>query len=155
MSMTVERADAPTLEVRQLVEELNDTLAALYSEDQRHGLALDQLFQPRIRFFIVRLGGVAVGCGGVEIGEGDGEVKRMYTRPSARRRGVAQALMGCLETEARSAGAMVLRLETGIHQPEAIGFYEQVGFRRCAAFGRYAAMPAPSIATSLFMEKPL
>jgi putative acetyltransferase len=153
--LTIEQVDAPTSEVRRLVEELNEWLAARYPAEQRHGLALEQLIQPRIRFFIARLDGVAAGCGGVEIGGGDAEVKRMYTRQEGQRRGVARALLDRLEAEARAAGATVLRLETGIHQPEAIAFYERAGFRRCAAFGRYAAMPPASVATSLFMEKPL
>jgi hypothetical protein len=66
MTITIERVHSPTSEMRQLVDELNGALAALYTEDQRHGVALDQLFQPSIRFFVVRAGGVAAGCGGVE-----------------------------------------------------------------------------------------
>ena len=31
----------------------------------------------------------------------------------------------------------MLRLETGMYQDEAIGFYERAGFERCAAFGDY------------------
>lgn len=65
MTITIERLHSPTREVRQLVEELNGALAALCA--QRHGLALEQLFQPSIRFFVVRADGVAAGCGGVEI----------------------------------------------------------------------------------------
>lgn len=154
-TITTERIDSPTPEARQLVDELNDALAALYAEHQRHGLPLEQLFQPSIRFFVVRANGVAAGCGGVEIGDGDAEVKRMFTRPALRRRGVALALLRRLEAEARDAGATVLRLETGVHQFEAIALYERAGFVRCAPFGRYAEMPAPRIALSLFLQKTL
>ena len=83
------------------------------------------------------------------------EVKRMYTRAAARGRGVAKALLTKIEDEARAAGVPVLRLETGIRQPEAIGLYERMGFRSCSAFGPYATMPATSIDTSLFYEKPV
>ena len=155
MTIAIERVDSPTPELRQLVDELNGALVALYTEDQRHGLALAQLFQPSIRFFVVHADGVAAGCGGVEIGNGDAELKRMFTRPPMRRRGVARALLQRLEAEARGAGAAVLRLETGVHQPEAIALYERAGFVRCVPFGRYAVMPAPSIALSLFLQKPL
>ena len=51
------------------------------------------------------------------------EVKRMYTRPAARGLGLAKALLRRIEDEARAVGAPVLRLETGIHQQEAIGLY--------------------------------
>ena len=60
-----------------------------------------------------------------------------------------------MEAEARTAGQTVMRLETGIHQTAAIGFYEGCGFRRCEAFGHYALMRPEPIATSLFYEKPL
>lgn len=102
----------------------------------------------------MRADGVAAGCGGVEIGDGDAEVKRIFTRPALRRRGVAQALLQRLEAEARDVGATVLRLETGTHQPEAIALYERP-FVRCAPFGRYAEMPPSIVALSLFLQKPL
>lgn len=155
MTITVERVPSATPEVRRLVDELNGVLAAVYTEDQRHGLGLEQLFQPSIRFFIARVGDVAAGCGGVEVADGHAEVKRMYTRTGLRRQGVAWAVLRRLEAEARAAGATLLRLETGTLQSEAIGLYERAGFRRCAPFGRYAEMPAPSIEFSLFFEKPL
>jgi putative acetyltransferase len=32
---------------------------------QRHRLSIDQLFEPHVRFFVARLDGLAIGCGGV------------------------------------------------------------------------------------------
>ena len=63
------------------------------------------------------------------------EVKRMYTRPAARGRGVAKALLRRIEDESRRAGKLVLRLETGTYQQEAIGLYERMGFRPRGPFG--------------------
>jgi putative acetyltransferase len=154
MNLVIERAIAPSPEVDDLVGELNAALSALYEAHQRHGLAIEQLFEPHMRFFLAWLGGSTVGCGGVALFDGYAEVKRMYTRPSARRRGVAKALLAKIEDEARVAGAPVLRLETGIHQPEAIGLYERAGFRPCGPFGPYATMSAAQIETSRFFEKP-
>jgi putative acetyltransferase len=79
----------------------------------------------------------------------------MYSRPSVRGRGVAKALLRRLEAEARACGATLLRIETGLYQEEALRFYEGAGFRRCAAFGPYAEMPARAIELSLFYEKAL
>jgi putative acetyltransferase len=79
----------------------------------------------------------------------------MYTRPTARGRGVAKALLHRIEDEAREAGMLVLRLETGTYQHEAIGLYERMGFRPRGPFGPYAAMPTWNIETSLFFEKVL
>jgi len=79
----------------------------------------------------------------------------MYTAEAARGRGVAKALLARIEAGAREAGLPVLRLETGIHQREAIAFYQRMGFRACAAFGAYADMTPRQIEASLFFEKPL
>ena len=135
--------------------ELDAVLGAEYPPEQRHGLSIDELFRPEVRFFVARIGAVAVGCGGVELFADYGEVKRMYSRPAVRGKGVGKALLACIEGEARAAGKPVLRLETGTRQAAAVGLYEAQGFRPCAAFGRYAVMPAQAIATSLFYEKPL
>jgi putative acetyltransferase len=75
----------------------------------------------------------------------------MYTREAAHGRGAAKALLARLADEARAAGKHV-RLETGTEQAAAIGLYEGFGFRRCAAFGHYAALPLHRIAASLFYE---
>ena len=153
--ITVELAPAATDEVRILVDELEQVLAAEYPPEQRHGLALDAIFQPHIRFFVARLDGAAVGCGGVAFLAGFAEVKRMYVRDAARGCGVAPALLARIEREARDAGVALLRLETGVNQRAALRFYEREGFLPCAVFGDYAAMPPHAIAHSTFMEKRL
>jgi len=155
MNITIERVIQATPEVHPLIGELNAVLGAVYEAHQRHGLTIEQLFEPNVRFFLARLDGIAVGCGGVALFDDYAEVKRMYTRPAVRRLGLAKALLRRIEHEARAVGAPVLRLETGIHQQEAIRFYESAGFRPCGPFGPYAMMPANKIETSLFYEKGL
>jgi putative acetyltransferase len=155
MCITIERVFEATPEVHGLVGELNDLLGASYGAHQRHGLSIQQLFEPHVRFFVARLVGVVVGCGGVAMFDDYAEVKRMYTRPVARGRGVAKALLRKIEEEARGANKSVLRLETGTYQQEAIGLYERMGFRPRGPFGPYAGMPACNIETSLFFEKAL
>lgn len=155
MSITIERAVEATPDVHDLIRELNDVLGAAYEADQRHGLPIEQLFESNVLFFVARLDGLAVGCGGIAMFDDYAEVKRMYTRPAARGRGVAKALLRRIEDEAREAGKPVLRLETGTYQQEAIGLYERIGFRPRGPFGPYASMPTCYIATSLFFEKAL
>jgi putative acetyltransferase len=154
-AISLEPVPAPTEDARILVDELEAILAAEYPPEQRHGLAIDAIFQPHIKFFIARLDGVAVGCSGVALFADFAELKRMYVREGVRGRGVAPALLGRLEDTARQAGLATLRLETGTSQDAALRFYEREGFRRCAAFGDYATMPPQAIVTSIFMEKPL
>ena len=151
--ISVELAKSPTDEVRTLVGELEEILAAGYPPEQRHGLALDAIFQPHIRFFVARVDGAPAGCGGVALYDGFAEIKRMYVRASARGSGVAPAILAAIEQATREAGHAVLRLETGDLQHAAIRFYERSGFTRCAVFGDYATKPAHAIATSVFFEK--
>ena len=144
---------APTDNVRQLIGELDAELGALYAPEQRHGLALDAIFQPHIRFFIAVRDGEPLGCGGVALFSDFAEVKRMYVRAHARRTGVADAVMARLIAEARRAGHAILRLEAGTQSQAAIGFYRRSGFRECVAFGAYAALPPNQISASYFMER--
>jgi putative acetyltransferase len=155
MNITIEQIIEPTPELRDLIGELDTVLNAAYEPHQRHGLNIAQLFEPHVRFFIARLDGAAVACGGVALFDGYAEVKRMYTRPAVRGRGVAKALLRQLEDEARAAGITMLRLETGQHQPEAVGLYRRAGFISCGPFGTYAEMPPRDIELSLFFEKRL
>lgn len=155
LDITIELVKAPTTEVIGLLDELNAALAGPYSEEQRHALPVDRLFQPNIRFFIARLDGEAVACGGIGFYDGFVELKRMYSKPSVRGRGVAKRLLARLEVEAANAGQTLVRIETGVYQLEALRFYEGAGYRRCEAFGPYATMPAAAIETSIFYEKRL
>jgi putative acetyltransferase len=151
--LALERATAPTPEIAALLVELNAALDVGYAPEQKHALSLDRLFQPEIRFFVARLDGAAVACGGIGLYPGYAELKRMYARPEVRGKGVAKALLSRLEAEARAAGITLVRIETGNLQHEAMRFYEREGYARCAAFGPYAAMPPNAIATSVFYEK--
>jgi putative acetyltransferase len=155
MDIVIEQITEPTPELRALIGELDAVLNAAYEPHQRHGLPIAQLFEPHVRFFVARIDGAAVACGGVALFDGYAEVKRMYTRPAGRGRGVAKAMLRRLEEEARTAGKTMLRLETGQHQAEAVGLYRRAGFVSCGAFGQYAQMPARDIETSLFFEKQL
>jgi putative acetyltransferase len=142
-----------THEVRELVGALESELARFYTAEQRHGLSIERIFQPHILFFVARLDGTPVGCGGVAFEDGFAEVKRMYVRPSARGQGVARAILARLESEARARSYNRLTLETGDLQREAIRLYERAGFTRCEPFGDYMRLPAAAIIRSVFFEK--
>jgi putative acetyltransferase len=149
----IELASGPTDEVRLLIGELDAELLQHYPPEQRHGLKLDALFQPHIRFFTAELNGQPAGCGGIALFADFAELKRMYVRPAARGRGVADAILERLMAEAEAAGLSVVRLETGTVQAAAIRFYRRAGFEPCAAFEPYKSMPPGNIATSVFMER--
>ena len=74
----------------------------------------------------------------------------MYVRPPFRGRGFGKQLLTHLAAYALAHGVPLLRLETGIHQHEAIALYESWGFQRIPPFGAYRDDPL-----SLFYEKPI
>ena len=153
--IVIEKVDSVTNDVRALIFELDSMLAVAYPPEQMHGLTLNSLFQPHVRFFVARVEGAAVGCGGVAFFDDFAEVKRMYVREAIRGEGVAQALLTHIEDATAAAGFSILRLETGVRQPAAIRLYERFGFRPCAAFEPYTTMAPSAIKNSLFYEKTL
>jgi len=155
MEIVVERVLQPSADAVALIGELDAVLGAVYEPHQRHGLSVEQVFEPHVRFFIARIGGEAVGCGAVALFDGYAEVKRMYTREAARGRGIGKVLLARLEAEARTAAKPILRLETGTEQAAAIRLYEGYGFRPCVAFGHYASLEPHRVSASLFYEKPV
>jgi GNAT superfamily N-acetyltransferase len=102
-------------------------------------------FEPPEGCFIVAwLDGTPVGCGGwrtVADKPQTVEIKRMYTTPGSRRRGVATAVLAAIEETARTAGKRKLVLETALRQPEAMALYERHGYHRIANFGYYRESP--------------
>jgi GNAT superfamily N-acetyltransferase len=101
----------------------------------------EQVTPPAGVFVVARLDGEPVGCGAVRPVLGGpahhAEVKRMYTAPAARRRGVSRAVLARLEDEARRLGYRWIQLETGTRQPEAIALYEATGYARIASYGQF------------------
>jgi putative acetyltransferase len=98
----------------------------------------DEVSPGRGAFLMAFVGVEPVGCGAVRLLNAfDAEVKRMYVKPEARRRGVAKCLLAALEAEAVGLGATRLLLETGVRQQEAIGLYRGAGFTGIEPFGEY------------------
>ncbi|HMQ29809.1 MAG TPA: GNAT family N-acetyltransferase [Chloroflexaceae bacterium] len=149
ITITPERPD--TADASTLIAELEDELAPLYPATSRHGYSVERLLAQGVAFFVLRADGAPAGCGGVQlVGAEYGELKRMFVRPAFRGRGLAGRLLATLEGVARERGAPLLRLETGVHQREAIALYRRYGFAPTGPFGPYNEDPL-----SLFFEKPL
>jgi GNAT superfamily N-acetyltransferase len=129
--------DAP--ESLELIEAVQQEYVVRYGGRDITELAVAEFAPPQGIFVIGRDAGQPVACGGVRlVGPSVGELKRMYVVPAARRRGIARALLDHLEGEARTLGATRLRLETGLHQPEALSLYASAGYAEAEPFGHYA-----------------
>jgi len=145
--ITLERPD--TLDARMLIEELESHLAPFYPQENRFGYSVEKLIQQGVAFFVARQDGVPVGCGGVQFfGTDYGELKRMFVRPQFRGFGLGKLMLEHLENYTLQHNIPLLRLETGIHQKEAIGLYQSMGYKSCPPFGEYTASPL-----NVFFEK--
>jgi len=145
--ISLERPDSE--DAVALITELEADLDPLYPRESRHGYSVEKLLREGVFFFIIRGKDSLIGCGGVQFfGNEYGEIKRMYVRPEFRGLGFARLMLDHLEEHTRSNGINLLRLETGIHQHNAIALYEGAGFRSVAPFGDYKPDPL-----SRFYEK--
>jgi putative acetyltransferase len=136
-------------DVTGLVRELDRMFEGLYPAESNHLLDIETLARPEIRFFVLRRDGNAIGCGALWIREDYGEVKRVYVKPAARGVKLGHLIIRKIEEEARALQLPLLRLETGIYQPEALRLFASAGFSICGAFGDYPADDPNSV----FMEK--
>ena len=149
MNIALERPDTP--EVIALIDALDAFQKPLYPAHSHHGIDLNALSASGVVFAVARDElGHACGCGAVVLMQGYAEVKRMYVPPATRGRGVGAALLRFLEEQALANDCALLRLETGIRQPEALRLYGRAGFVERDPFGAY--LPDPN---SVFMEKVL
>ena len=124
----------------QLVRELDQDLARRDGKDnafyaQYNGMDADA------RAVVAIAEGVPVGCGAIKPVEAVAmEVKRMYTLPAWRGKGVASRVLAELEQWARELGMERCILETGLRQPEAIALYESNGYEPIPNYGPYAGV---------------
>jgi ribosomal protein S18 acetylase RimI-like enzyme len=84
----------------------------------------------RGEFLVAQLNGHVVGMGGYLPGaDACAEVLRVRVHPAARRRGIGRALMAELERRAASDGLRSTHLDTATNQPDAMAFYQGLGYR--------------------------
>jgi putative hydrolase of HD superfamily len=97
------------------------------------------------------VGGVIVGAGAVRIEVGctaHAEIEHVFMQEDQRGNGYARALLARLEQYLQEQHIGVARLKTSAAQTAALALYQDLGYRRCAAFA--AAVP-----NVIFMEKAL
>jgi len=94
---------------------------------------------------------VLAGCGALkEYAPETMEIKRMFTSPSSRNKGIGSKILATLEEWARELSYEKCILETGKKQPEAIRLYEKCGYLQIPNYGQYAG-----VENSICFEKKL
>jgi GNAT superfamily N-acetyltransferase len=133
----IESLDPRDPVVVQLGQEQQNELAILEGDGHiSYGL------HDGIEFIAGFVDGRPVACGALQpIGDGVGEIKRMYVRPAYRGQGLSRLILAALEELAMQRGYHTLRLETGGFLAPALGLYRGAGYRPIPLFGEYVGNP--------------
>lgn len=145
---TVKRTDSDNKDFIELVKHLDAELAERDGGDHSFYSQFNKI--NKIKYAIVGYDNDSpVSCGAIkEFAPLIMEVKRMYTLPSERGKGLAGILLEELEKWASELGYEKCVLETGKRQPEAIRLYERSGYHRTPNYGQYIG-----VENSLCFEK--
>src|SRR5512132_1254276 len=88
------REHPESADARKLIAELDADLLLRYPAQYIHGLHPEDVRDDKLIFLVVRLGTELVGCGALRaMSEGMAEVKRMFVRPTFRRRGFSRRIL--------------------------------------------------------------
>jgi GNAT superfamily N-acetyltransferase len=139
VKFTISRTPFDDPVAQLLCAEIQDEYVRRYGTGDETELGTDDFDPPRGDFVVAfDEAGEPLGCGGWRSHEDDAEMKRVYVRAGARRRGLARAIVAAVETSAAEAGRRRVILETGPLQPEAVAMYSAIGYEPVTPFGYYA-----------------
>ena len=141
-AVTIAAEPADQAEVRALLRQSDAYFASLYPAVSNHLIDVAALSEPNVRLLVARSGGAAIGCGAIIIGtDGEAELKRMFVLPEARGRRIGGQILEALESAGKAEGVRVVRLETGVRQPESLALYRRHGYTERGPFGSYERDP--------------
>lgn len=138
--MKLLRTNSDNPDFRQLVRSLDALLAEVDGADHAFYSKFNKI--DRIgHVVVVYEGAIPVGCGAMKEFSAEAmEVKRMFTVPEHRKKGVAQLVLTELETWAAELGYKKCVLETGKRLPSAIALYTKQRYRPIPNYGQYVGM---------------
>ena len=136
--ITLKRTDSENLDFIELVKFLDADLAERDGDEHSFYDQFNKI--DKIKYAIVAYENEQpAGCGAIkEFAPHIMEVKRMYTLPNSRGRGIASGVLVELEIWATELGYKKCILETGKKQPEAIELYKKSGYKIIQNYGQYA-----------------
>jgi putative acetyltransferase len=148
--MILLRANSDDEDFIALVKSLDVYLAEMDGPEHEFYAQFNTL--DKIKYVLLAFeGDEAIGCGAIkEYEPGVMEIKRMYTKPGARGKGIASGIVKELEQWATELGAYKCILETGKRQAEAVNLYKKLRYTQIPNFGQYEGME-----NSLCFEKEL
>jgi putative acetyltransferase len=134
------RTNSDSPDFQHLVRKLDAVLAELDGDDHAFYAQFNKIGALK-HAVVAYQGTIPVACGAVkEFSPEAMEVKRMFTLPEHRNKGIAKEVLAELEKWAHELGYRKCVLETGKRQPDAIALYQNHGYRLIPNYGQYAGM---------------
>jgi len=135
--MNIQRLTSESPDFQNLVTKLDRVLAILDGDD--HAFYAQFNKTANLKNVVVCYDGqTAVGCGAFRpYDDQTVEIKRMYTEPEARGKGIATQILLELEQWATALGFARAILETGHKQTQAIALYQKMGYAIIPNYGQY------------------
>lgn len=136
----LQRTNSDNRDFIELVKCLDADLAGRDGKDHPFYAQFNKI--DKIKFAVVAYeNGNPMACGAIkEFSPEVMEVKRMYTSPESRGKGIAGKVLSELEMCATELSYKKCILETGKKQPEAIWLYRRSGYQTIPNYGQYAGV---------------
>jgi GNAT superfamily N-acetyltransferase len=136
--LKIVRTSSDNPDFKELVKLLDAELAERDGADHPFYAQYNKI--DKIKFAVVAYeNGKPVSCGAIKEYSNDTmEIKRMYTLPESRGRGIAAKVLSDLENWTKELSFKKCILETGKKQPEAIALYKKNGYKLIPNYGQYA-----------------
>jgi putative acetyltransferase len=141
MNIKLTKVSSGSPEVKSLSDELHKELELIYGNGMIEDF-LDENKQMLIFFVAYDESENATACSALKhFNETTAEIKRMYVKPEHRGRGISKLILTRIEDEAKELNYNRLVLETGLKQPEAMGLYNEFGYKPLKCYGRHTDDP--------------
>ncbi|HCR75475.1 MAG TPA: GNAT family N-acetyltransferase [Chryseobacterium sp.] len=135
--MTIKRTDSSNKDFQNLVKLLDADLAIRNGEDHSFYDQFNKIDAIK-NCIVIYVDEIPAACGAFKkFDEETVEIKRMYTNPDFRKKGLATTIVKDLEIWAKELNYTKAVLESSLEQNEALSVYEKSGYTRIPNYGQY------------------
>ncbi|SHG61044.1 GNAT family N-acetyltransferase [Chryseobacterium sp. OV279] len=135
--MSITRTDSSHIDFQNLVKLLDADLAIRNGDEHSFYDQFNKIDNIK-NCIVIYIDEKPAACGAFKkFSEDTVEIKRMYTHPDFRKRGLATAIVQELESWAKESGYAKAVLESSLEQNEALSVYEKSRYCRIPNYGQY------------------
>ncbi|MFY7844117.1 GNAT family N-acetyltransferase [Chryseobacterium gambrini] len=135
--MKIKRTDSSNKDFQNLVQLLDADLAIRNGKDHSFYDQFNKIDAIK-NCIVIYVDEIPAACGAFKkFDEETVEIKRMYTNPDFRKKGLATTIVKDLEIWAKELNYTKAVLESSLEQNEALSVYEKSGYTRIPNYGQY------------------